>query len=416
MTWHRSLAAVALIGALVGCGGGEETPAAQAEAKKPLAYVEQGNLLTIARGAVVIERTGELDLSNTPVQALDASIETAWTTPPADVEQSFTVVLPALTTAERFVVSNGPGNRAVKSLQIDYSTDGGASFRSGMRVASLAASNGVALDVTPPVSLSALRVSIVEAAYPTAPAASLLSFEMRGKATTPPATPDPSGTWQVNEKTLKLRRDGRRLEGVIEGSLPFHVDGSIDGNVVRFFWTRVNQAGYGLMSVDPSGSRLNALVWYEHPIDLFSAPTWFGQKASDDASFTMPPAEKMVATGLSSMKRYSSFNVRFSASGELEGSDSLAQLERIASFVKANPKYRFRLVSLLFTDRPAAADKQTTDARAAAMTRHLASKQLLAPNLEVVSSGGSVSSDPPRTAVDRPLFDRVDLEVVGQGS
>lgn len=410
------LLAVCLLAVSAGCREKERSVAAEQNSTPVpafLKYEEAGNVVSLAEGAVVTSRTGELNLSSTPMHALDSQLLTAWSTPPGDPQQSCVISLAAPTLIDHAVLSNaGVGGGGAKRIRIDYSTDGLA-FSGGTTVEVSRADSGQKLPI-PPATVRALRLTLLDSLSPS-DTITVPTLEFRGRVTAPSAEVDPSGTWRVDDRVLHLQRSGNRLFGQLSGKMPLHLYGSMRGNVGRFVWTRVNQYGYGFITFDPSLKALNALLWYEKPIQLFSAPAWFGISHTPNNSFNMLPLETMVGVGLHVTRRFSAFDVRFADAGNVADPESADTIERLARFAAENSRYNFQLVSYFFSGDQAA-DAKRTDTRLENIRALLASKQLLAPNLELVSSGGRIDTDAPTNALDRQLYDRIDLVITGPRS
>jgi hypothetical protein len=418
----RTVGAFCFVGLLfVGsCAPAGETPAPKEEPNRNL-EVEQpyseapDNVLSLAAGAVVIDRTGEASLEASPIQAIDGARETAWGSPSGDVEQSATFSFPALTRVESFglSVSDVPPQSTPRNISIEGSADGRTFFPIG-RAQPKPKQNGQWFPLTP-ADLRAVRVSILDVPSD-GDAFAVQALEVRGRRLQPVTAPDITGEWQINEKRAVFRQEGRRFEGVVFAAMPMHIAGSVNGNVLPFIWTRVNQAGFGLMTIDAESRHLSGLFWYEAPIALFSGGGWFGTRRSSSAEFERSSLTQMAPVFMRVKQFVPSYQVHFDAKGEVEGSDSVEVLRSLRDFASANPKVRFRLSAQYFGRSSAQENRAVTDLRAAAMRRALAANGGLPPNLDIGSIGGEVASDPPRTATERVLYDRVELQVSVPGS
>lgn len=424
----RIAAVVAATWLLAGCDRSPNPSSATTHAAKneststsgtPPIYVEpESNLLSLGSGIVVVDRTGEDTLTTSALQAFDSAGDTQWNSPTEDVQQSATIELPALTRIEKFGVNNAvvPFAQCPKEVLVESSTDG-AHFATLTTAHTKANADGQLFDV-PPAETRFLRVTVKSVYGDQDSSFGVTGFEARGRRVGPVTTPDVSGEWQINEKHAILRQEGRNVEGVLFSAtpMPVYISGDIAGNLIRFTWTRVNQAGFGIMTVNPESTRLNALFWYEQPITLFAGDSWFGERRSRNSGFAPLPLEKRIRVFLGVSQNFPTYQVRFDANNQISGNDSVATLNALRDFVAANPQARFRINAQYFGAGSHDANHRVTDARAAAIRNLLSSSKGLPPNLEIASIGGDVERDPPQSQVTRPLYDRVELQVLGPSS
>jgi hypothetical protein len=415
---HRVGAIVGLAILLAACSPGKEpAPAAseqQQNAHRTPPYSEApDNVLSLGAGAVVIDRTGEANLDTTPLHVIDGQSESTWSSPGGDPLQSATFAFPALTRVESFGVSVAelPPFNVPKTISIEGSSDG-QSFHEIGRVHPEPGKNSQWFPLTPS-DITTLRVNIVEVPKGSE-SFTLQTVEARGKRLQPAQLPTLTGEWQINEKRASFRQQGRDVEGVVQGTKPMHIRGSLSGNVLPFVWTRVNQAGYGILTVNRESNRLSGIYWYEAPIALFSGGGWFGERRSERGEFASLPLAEMIAVFLQVKQLYPTFQVHFDERGEVEGADSAAILEQLRDFAANNPRVNFQLNAQYFGRPSMQENRRVTDARVAAMRRFLTKSRPLPPNLQLGSIGGEVASDPPRTLTERVLYDRVELQAVGR--
>lgn len=370
------------------------------------------NLLDIMHGATVIDRTGELTLSSSALQAFDGDYQTAWATPSADPVQSAVVALrtPARISKVAILVADIPDTAAMaKAMKLESSRDG-VNF-----------SPLVSLEVTrphdrgpravPPTEASFVRVTTLRN-FGGAPVVEVPQIQAFGEELNPaPPLPALSGEWTINGDRLFLSQTGNLMEGYLVRGEPFFIDGGYDGRTFRFAWSRRKEYGLGIMTVDPAGTHLSTCQWREHNVyQSFQMDSGFGQRVSEKKVLGKRPdsvAAYILLTGA-----FPLYGLRFDDHGTLDVPGSAAQLERVVDLLKRGGKVRFTAQEMREESEVAnhaRAQKELDGLKAA-----LAARNVAMTNIQFAIAGKERTIVPIRQPMQRYMYSRVDLELVGR--
>jgi hypothetical protein len=398
----RRVASLLAILLTVACAGktsqdaGSQTSASQPDST-PLAAA--GNLLAFSRGAVVIDRTGELALSSSPVYAVDALDRSVWITPPKDPDHTVIVALPVRSRVDRIGLSTGflpEGARPPKQVIFEGSSDG-STFNPIATLEVPERKNEQMVDAGGR-ELTHVRVTIADGTTDVVAVGSILAA---GSEVAPYSRPSIAGEWEVNGLAARFGQSGARVWGEIAMEPPMKLEGGWHDRMIRFIYLRGKEFGYGAIVVSPDGQSLNARLWYEEVIPLFEAVPQFGRRTGDAS----PPATWNVTEGwLERFRRVPLYAIRFDESGAIDAAASGDTLQWLAR--------RGKVGSILKREYSAeTAEENLTRSRTQleALKRALAERGggLSATRFEAL--GTTQYKESPATAVERPLYSRVEV-------
>jgi hypothetical protein len=308
--------------------------------KAPDDAPERTSVVSLARGAVVAHRTGEILLDASALRALDGDPTSYWMAPPNDLPQSMIIALPARTRIEKVGIRTDeayPTNHLTFERSID-----GISFLPMLSTASKPVIEPQWFDVAPGEATH-IRITIVDQTNAGRQVA-IRSVMFKGAEVEAPRGGDLSGCWAMNDLTARFERKGSAVRGSASmATQPMLLDGGFDGRAYRFNWIRDNDFGYALIAVAPDGSAINGIEWHEEAIPLFFGEAWYGAKKS---CAPIPVAADIRERYLKRASRYSLFGLRFRDDGTLDREQSADTLSWLARFAAENPVqlvgYEFR--------------------------------------------------------------------------
>jgi hypothetical protein len=423
-------AVLLLAGAIAGCRERAAAPpaAAQAPAGQPASRPdnasERGNLLQLANGAIVADRTGELSFNVAAIFAVDGSPDTFWSTPPDDITQSVTVALGTKSRITKIGFSDKSGesrSRLLRTMAFESSVDG-VTFRPLATVTSPAAGNGSLIDV-PPAEACFLRATIVSAFSPESPGVDVPSLQARGEELAPAPAQHFEGCWAINHGLGVFGQSGGHLFGRTElGGTAMEIDGGIGGRMARFAWVRNREYGVGVLTGSRDGRHLNALLWHEVPIMLFFDQPWYGRRLDGSSGAPLPVKESCRAEPggavfqfiLTRAGRFPLFGVPTDATGAVDATAGSQTLGALARFLAENPSHRFQLVAHEFHGSDAAANKRIAG-RAIETLRTALAGPLHGDfaNVQFIAAGSDAPRNPVTNDLERALYSVVELVAVG---
>lgn len=377
------------------------------------AYRENGNIAALAHGAVITHRDGEATLRSSAILSIDSSLETVWSGPPGDPRITATIALPSRYRVDRIGLSGksplAPA-RSVRHIHFESSVDG-VTFRPLGEIRRDTARDGDVIAV-PPAEASMLRVSV--AANHSGDTTDLASIEAHGRLLAPRAVVDVSGRWKVNDFVLSLRQERQIVEGMTDESPALQLNGVIHDNVARFTWTRGAEVGFGVLAVDPAARVLNAVFWHEKPIALFLGGSWYGERESTSGTFKPLDQRWHALLFLQNIGRFPTYRIGYSSDGSaIRDEASISTLRMLLSIVRANPEREFVIAAFRSGEQDEETNRSVSRKRALALQQAAASLGPVPKNVAFAFRGSHYDHDVPRNELDRPLYDRVDLELVG---
>lgn len=400
--WPGGWLAIFLV---MGCG---ERPT-EAPTLNPVPAQHDPEALNFMDGVVVTDRSGELQLSNSALHAIDGDRGSIWITPPGDIRQDLTLSLPARTRIESVGLSNGVlvlSSRAANRVSIEWSADG-TRFQP-LHIITVDKIADKQLFRTPPVEAIALRATIL-GTLGHSTLAELPELLIHGVAIEPTSRSQLTGRWKLNQLSARFSDDGTRVRGVVEMDPPMHVDGAWDGPVVRFAWVRNKQFGVGVLGLDRSGRKLNGLWWFREAIPQFFGTSWFGDRI--DSSATNSPSSIVAEVSLRERQTFPLYPLKFDAKNNLTP-DSAAGIELLREILDANPQKRFRLVANEVRGHTPEENLRRTEQQLASVRQMMRSRGVDLGRITFAPAGNRYSREPSQLPYYTLLHSRVDLEVI----
>jgi hypothetical protein len=235
--------------------------------------VHGANLISLARGASIVSRTGEVTLENSAVHAIDGDWLTSWRSPPGGAEQTFVISLPARARIDRLgAIVPAAGRETPPRIRFDASGDGVA-WRE-ITTLELKRQRDPQLVNVPPFETSYLRVQTVgmDVYY-----SALQSLIALGKEIAPPAQPAIAGCWEINAMPAQFTQRGTSVAGVIGSDPPMYILGGTDGRTIRATWIRGPMWGPAIITIDQRRRALSGVRWHETVRSQDSGDGWFGR-------------------------------------------------------------------------------------------------------------------------------------------
>jgi hypothetical protein len=409
----RRFVALALVAAAASCAKElPQAPQGQAPSrlrpvsgKAPDDTLDRQTIMSLAHGATIVSRTGELLLENSALRIIDGDPLSVWMPPPSDVPQTITIGLPARTRIEKIGVRSdeiAPANH----LQFEVSTDG-AKYSP---LATLAIQRTIEpqwFDV-PPAEATHLRMTAVDS-YP-GRQVSIRSLLAQGAELEPARTGDLNGCWSVNGTRAQFQRKGAYFTGNLAlENAAMELDGGFDGRVYRFNWVRGNDYGFAMLTVAADGRTFSGIEWHEEAIPLFVGDSWFGSKGTCGATALTDIRERYLQRA----GRYSLFGLRFDADGNLDNDASAATIEWLARFAQTHP---VQLIGWEFRRGNPAANRQFANRELASVIAELERRGVTRGSVTFVAKGSDDPRQVPGSDTARVLYSTIDVEIRRTGS
>jgi outer membrane protein OmpA-like peptidoglycan-associated protein len=371
----------------------------------PIADIDGDNLLNLAYGASVVSRTGELNLVNSAVHAIDGMSTTLWTSSPGAPEQTLVFGLGGPSRIERLGVTAATKDRVPAKVRFDASADG-SSWR---EIATLAPANrGTSMIDVTPFEARYLRVTTID---PAKYYSGLTSIHALGREVRPVERLSFEGCWTINTRPARLVQRGARITGTIGGGRPTFVDGGIEGRVAKLMWMRGPMWGYATATVTPDGKGISAITFHEEPLNNRAGEAWMGNRCDAPAAATPvpPPIDYLRRIGHWTMS-----GIVFDAAEHLIAEPSAVALDDAAAVIRAMPSQRFRIVAYEFRHTDPRENRRRTDARIDAVRAALRARGVDVSRIEFIAGGSERTDVDLPSALQRMLFSRVDLILSGR--
>lgn len=388
----------------------ETEPAAprnpQGNAAEPDTRSDAGNLLGFPNGAVIVNRTGELTLGTSALNAVDGDLGSVWSTPPGDIQQSMTIALPARSRVDQVGLSNGNlvmKFRAVQRMRFEGSDDGTV-FRllKDIQVETLAHHQLTRID---PADVNFVRVSILSS-FNSKEAADVIGIEVRGKELEPPKRGVLSGVWSLNGEPARLAAVNSAFHGIVESSPPTYLEGGWDGRIVRFLWFRGEEYGLGLLSVDPGSVALNGFFWNREPIPPFLGGPWFGEKKGKGEGTV--PAPRVLEAFLQHSGRVPVYQIEFDERNNLSPGSDASPFHRALRLHPRGMSVNFHEVC---SDPSAAAPNERMNARARTLEAFLIKEGIDSSLIRFKTYCDPPKADWPASLLTQPMSSFVEIDL-----
>lgn len=367
------------------------------------------NLLSLARGAGIVSRTAELDLTNSALRAIDGDWKTEWVTPPGDPQQEIVFSFAAPARIEKVgVLTTSKKPIAAGSVRFEFSVDG-KQFSRPMELRVRASDEEQRFAVRPPVDARFLRFSLLDGGR------NVVVREVLAEGTQAEAAMVPSidGCWRINDQPSAFRSSGSEVAGHVGGIDETTLEGGFDGGIYRFAWIRGAEFGLAAMTVAADGSHLASLVWHEEAIQApqFFADDWFGERCASPGAAEPRLAPSVFREYLSRFGFFPLYGLRFASDGTLDESASAATLDRVVRLLAANPQLKARLVAHELRRGSAAENLAVSRRKSDTLKAALLRIGIDSARVAFVTAG---EANPHREAsndVTRAMYSSVDLEI-----
>lgn len=381
--------------ALAGC----EKSAPQLDGVGPPIYFQELHLGSMANGAVVTERSGEFSLRYSAVFAVDGFADTSWWSPRGEQEQWMVLRLPAQSRVDRITLLQPNGRVGAKSVEIEAQSAEGEWLDIGS--VDMTLDPGDRMLMPQQLETSMLRFTMRGSGMH--PVSALTEIVIDGVETGKRQPVEWAGEWALNQRTVTFAARG----AMIVGSVPLRrtamrLTGRPRNGFVPFAWSMGNATGYGAMSASATGELSGWWSWDEpRPWDF--GESWFGRRRGSGGTVTFD--RRRFALDFLDRRKPSPFFELVTPDGHLDRSAEAAEaVGVIRRIVTANRDQQFRLI-VWDLDEGAAARK-----RAQELDEWLNDGAEL-PNLEIGVAAGNMLELPPRNALSRAMYQRVDLVV-----
>lgn len=362
------------------------------------------NLLTMSRGAVVIHRSGELQLETSAIHAIDGTPTTSWVTPPNDPQQSVLIALPTLTRISRvglFAPTVPANSRRPEKLSFESSTDG---QRFDFLATFATPGNGSGTVPVDPREASYLRVKILDAK---AAAIAIPTLIMEGTEVRPYKRPSLRGRWQLNDLQGLIAEDGARVRASVEQEPPARLEGGWSGRTIPYIYLRGRQFGYGIMTPSAHGRFINVKWWFEEAIPLFAASPWFGEQIASTGGPDQGTA--VLDTWLERFGFTPLFAFEFDEADRLQKVSPALQ-EWLVSKVKNAGNRKLRIVSREYRRGNDTANLKSSERQIAAMRDFLSKSGVDLSSVSFSALGTTEHKETPVDSLDKIVYSRIELQ------
>lgn len=254
----------------------EREPQAPPEAAAAVAPTERENLLSLAAGAVALERTGEMTYDTSVVHAIDGTVATYWSSPPDGPEQTLTFALPALTRLTQIGAGTAKESHNVPAA-IDFSISADGRQWTPFRI--LRVKPGHELQKVA-VNADARYIRITTTAPEKQTYTVIRSVVAEGKELEPVRPGSIDGCWSIDGMPARFEQRGAHFTGVIatpDG--PRFFDGGFDGRTYLAMWLQTPMWGHAAITVTADARNLSILQWHEDVVWDHAGDGHLGQRA-----------------------------------------------------------------------------------------------------------------------------------------
>lgn len=361
------------------------------------------NLLNLTYGAAVVSRTSELTLESSAIHAIDGSVMTAWSSPPASPGQELVFSLAAPSRITRVGVTNPEADaNSPSSVLFEVSSDG-TRWRQVRKAASKGGNAPQLWDIAP-ADAQYIRVSTTGSDTILLRSVHAIGTELR-----PAVARSLSGCWRINELPARFVQDGSTVTGIIATDPPTLLDGGTDGRVAQFMWTQGPMWGYAAISMTPDAAKLSGLEIHEEISTQQYGDGWFGDSIPCDG-LTLQPPQPGALKPRAPRDRWTMYGLVFDREDGVAIERSGAALDALVRRIAAEPSQRFRVVAHELRTGDPAENRRHTSARIASVRAALQLRGVDVSRIDFVSAGGDWSEPPIYTSLQRQMASRIDLE------
>lgn len=393
----KRIALIGLLVAVTACNGRVESVADQPESDL---YGQELHLASLANGAVVIDRSGEIGLRHSAVMPLDGSVYTGWFSSPSAPEQWMIVRLPATSRVDGVRVITHHAHPIAPRVRVEGSLSGNV-WRELAEVEVDPGNRETAVSVDP-VDVGLLRVTMIGSGKEPS---GLTDLVVTGTETGPRNRVTWAGSWRLNQRDGELVESGAMVHGTVPFlRAPMRLIGRPRNGFLPFAWSMGYATGYGFVSASAEGELSGYWAWDEH-FDWQIAESWFGRRSGNGGAMAAID-RRAFALDFLRRGRGAPFFELVEANGQFaRGPEAQKAIEVIREIVESNPELRFRLTAFDVEGVPSA----ETLVRESLQALRRSGGDL--PNLELAVTAGNMLEQPPSHAQSRALYQRMDLEI-----
>lgn len=407
----RSLAALLLAGLALSCVETPGTVGEGASAVRNEWHDEGPNVLSLERGATIVDRSGEITFEFSSLFTIDGQPTSMWSSPPGNLEQWLVAELPVCARIDSLglVSAAFATGSSARDVRFELSLDGVEWTTAGTFEFDRA--EGSQLKKVEPAEAKFIRVTTLSN-HGNSMVTHVPTLLAHGEEVEKWHRPSVAGHWMLNDLPAHFREDGRRVYGRVDLDPPMWIDGAWGDRVVRFAWVRGRSYGVGLLAVNPGGSGLNGIWWYENVVDFGNelGNPWFGRRIGE------PEVLEVATSGVAQLHierdgRFPLFGLVFDQHGAFDADASLAAIAFVKLAVESFPQYRVRLEVSEFHARDAAPNLEKTRSMADALRAGL-ERSGLPPGRLIIAPIGATRPYPWRNApLQRLMYSRVDFSL-----
>lgn len=379
-------------------------------------HEEPANLVGMLNGAVVLDRSGEMDFEHSTIYAFDGDAITSWLCPPGNIEQWMLVELPGLSRVEKVGLATGGfmaiNPSRVKEMRIEFSEDG-ETFDDAGTLSFKQQEGPQFLDVTPRLARF-VRFTVLSN-YGNELFVGIPTLLLQGERIEAPIEISAEGHWKLNNLEAFFKQQRNRVYGYVAMDPPMLIDGAWDGSVVRFSWVRGRSYGTGIFSINPEMTALNGLWWYEHLVDEangFGAP-WFGSKIGRNTEEFRLDTSRIAQLHIERDGTYPLFGLVYDDAGAFDASRSLDAIDFIRTAIDTFADFNVRLLVREYSQRDSRDNLAMSQAKAASLHDGLVAAGLPSERLVIDATGSErlvTSRDSP---IHWKVYTRVDFALTG---
>lgn len=383
----------------------QQTGTLQTLASRGVEEVDADNLLNLGIGASVVSRTGEGNLEQSAVQAIDSLHATIWSSPPDGRNETLVFALAAPSRIERIGITPVPSQEGSVGVRFEASPD--AKTWREVAVVDIKPKDEPQLFDVPPFEASFLRASTVRG---TGYYTYFRSVHALGKELQLPSPRHFAGCWTINGLPTRIVQDGARLTGVVGTSPPTWLDGGSDGRIAKLMWMRGPNWGFAVLAMSPETRTISGSTFF-HMISLHhQGPAWIGTKCERQAEIASAP-DNLPSRFLERAGKWSMYGLAFDDGGRLLEEPSRATLETLTRLLR-RPSRRLRVIAHEVRGPDREQNRLRSAARVDALRAALHKRGVDVARLELIAAGSEGDPTYVVSTVQRVMVSRVDVEVI----
>lgn len=353
------------------------------------------NVLSLAYGASVVSRTGEMNLETSAAHLIDNLPPTAWVSPPGAAEEKLVFSLLSPTRLNRVGITVSKSLEVPRRLAFDVSTDG-KKWRELIVVTPENENSRQLWPIEPTVAryIRLRTLDTVGMYYVRARTIHALGDEIE-----PPATPPFTGCWTVNGRPAFLLQQGARITGRIDTEPPIEIEGGTDNRVALVTWRQDGAWGHAALTRTPDGRHLTGLRFFEEFDVVHVGDAWFGDRCQAAVPASIPARPPRMPHPL--------YGLSFDAQGNLIEELSAPQLDALVPLLATSQ--HMRITSHEVRHDTPEENRRHTAARIASLRSALQARGVNLDRIELVAAGNDWRGPVLHTTLQQLFASRVEL-------